>query len=871
MSDTKGPWVCTKGVSVHDFYISQRRTTTNFAFLLLNELSESSFQDRPVHSFLPHTCMKWKGVDVNLQYVEGIRHSSVVVLLIAEADMKRIQIMTEEEKLFLDWEHAVDLMDQFQAVVQPVFVGTVAERMRKKSDVQSFPNTLHNSDLSPRKYTIRQIVQRIFSLTPIFVASQKLEIAKRIVPGLIETLGRATQSNLPRNETAKSILIVRSVVGEEREESSAVVRFTNSTDVAKISVDDMDVDRRVNDAGCLVFVFSLSDSKSLWKLLSVVMKYRNKIEAAEKAGSKPDIAPFLVVGTDATDSRRFISTERAHQFLQGLGPEIVTFIEVDQATGKGMDLVRQLSCRIAAGELATIRKEIESGITLPIYAMKNMLADTTERPALPMPARTGPPPVPPKPASMSGPRPPDPVESEPAAESPSMGRSRSRPGSGARPQLEPVSMSRTKSKPVPMSRTKSHSKSQSPSPYSDSIPPPVPPKPTTFITPTDNEAEAPLPPPPATLSAESRTSNLNKIVELADNIEEPTIEEQKNALENADQDIEDMENSASTNDEDQDEDPLAAKDIISVAVVVSRDNVETALGLTQQLQQAQAADPFAEYSFTFHPSWSLGSKEPSFLDVEAIHKGIEFDASLIRAADAVIPLVSASFMADSVCTKCLVYANLHRKKIVPCLLESDDGSIDQMSGATDFILSGSLYYRIKSPASPTVIKSIQDAIAVKESWKAVDYVFLSYSWSTQSFVIRVNAELQLRGFQTWMDLDQMRGQIYDQMATGIDGSKGIVSFINNKYVESDNCRGELTYARIKRKPIIATWIQTDLALQKSWIGPVVATRVGEVHVNDADKIASAEFDQFIKRLVDYIQNILGLLPSQHGDVLDLGN
>lgn len=40
------------------------------------------------------------------------------------------------------------------------------------------------------------------------------------------------------------------------------------------------------------------------------------------------------------------------------------------------------------------------------------------------------------------------------------------------------------------------------------------------------------------------------------------------------------------------------------------------------------------------------------------------------------------------------------------------------------------------------------------------HVMLSYEWGCQSSVMLIKNELQKAGYQTWMDIDKMSGEIY---------------------------------------------------------------------------------------------------------------
>ena len=53
-------------------------------------------------------------------------------------------------------------------------------------------------------------------------------------------------------------------------------------------------------------------------------------------------------------------------------------------------------------------------------------------------------------------------------------------------------------------------------------------------------------------------------------------------------------------------------------------------------------------------------------------------------------------------------------------------------------------------------------------------------------VKRVNAALKARGLLTWFDDEKMRGQILDQMASGVNRSATVAVFITKRYLEKVN-------------------------------------------------------------------------------------
>ena len=47
---------------------------------------------------------------------------------------------------------------------------------------------------------------------------------------------------------------------------------------------------------------------------------------------------------------------------------------------------------------------------------------------------------------------------------------------------------------------------------------------------------------------------------------------------------------------------------------------------------------------------------------------------------------------------------------------------------------------------------------------------MSYQWDVQEVVKRVVAELQLRGYLVWLDVERMKGSVIDAMSAAVEGA-----------------------------------------------------------------------------------------------------
>lgn len=86
---------------------------------------------------------------------------------------------------------------------------------------------------------------------------------------------------------------------------------------------------------------------------------------------------------------------------------------------------------------------------------------------------------------------------------------------------------------------------------------------------------------------------------------------------------------------------------------------------------------------------------------------------------------------------------------------------------------------------------------------------LSYQWDYQQEVRKICEALRRFGFNVWMDLDSMSGDIYEKMAEGVEGADIVIACMSDKYQRSENCNKEFEYAQVRKKTIIPIKMEKD--------------------------------------------------------------
>jgi hypothetical protein len=133
-------------------------------------------------------------------------------------------------------------------------------------------------------------------------------------------------------------------------------------------------------------------------------------------------------------------------------------------------------------------------------------------------------------------------------------------------------------------------------------------------------------------------------------------------------------------------------------------------------------------------------------------------------------------------------------------------------------------------------------------------VFLTHDWGIDELVrvnhdrvAAINKELKSLGFATWFDSEKMTGEIFYQMASGIDNASVVIVFVTQRYMQkvngsnaNDNCRMEFNYAIQKKSsskmiPVVMEPRMKDI--NGNWTGVMQMALGNVLHVdfsNDND-------------------------------------
>ncbi|XP_064645514.1 uncharacterized protein LOC135498927 [Lineus longissimus] len=128
-------------------------------------------------------------------------------------------------------------------------------------------------------------------------------------------------------------------------------------------------------------------------------------------------------------------------------------------------------------------------------------------------------------------------------------------------------------------------------------------------------------------------------------------------------------------------------------------------------------------------------------------------------------------------------------------------------------------------------------------------IFISYSWHDKKKVRKIAARLKELGYNIWIDHEQMKENILQAMAQGIEDSAIFLMCMSESYKESPNCRTEAEYAFKLQKPVIPLMMQKRYT-PDGWLGIILGTKL---YFNFTGKVPFDEiFEKFLKEM-----NMLG--------------
>ncbi|XP_030846520.1 uncharacterized protein LOC115926145 [Strongylocentrotus purpuratus] len=103
------------------------------------------------------------------------------------------------------------------------------------------------------------------------------------------------------------------------------------------------------------------------------------------------------------------------------------------------------------------------------------------------------------------------------------------------------------------------------------------------------------------------------------------------------------------------------------------------------------------------------------------------------------------------------------------------------------------------------------------------HIMISYQHASQERMLQVKCHLEESGYNVWMDVDKMKGDILDSMAKAVQRASVVLVCMSHKFKESQHCRTEATYAYTLKKDIIPLMLQ-DQFTPEDWLGALMGMK-----------------------------------------------
>ena len=101
-----------------------------------------------------------------------------------------------------------------------------------------------------------------------------------------------------------------------------------------------------------------------------------------------------------------------------------------------------------------------------------------------------------------------------------------------------------------------------------------------------------------------------------------------------------------------------------------------------------------------------------------------------------------------------------------------------------------------------------------------EHIMISYQWANQKILIKIRDEMRKKGYNVWMDIDQMGGSTLAAMAEAVEKASVVLVCVSQKYKDSPNCRaGEYTFSNYY---VHVNYIYSGLSLSRPRLSRITA-------------------------------------------------
>ncbi|PIK48667.1 hypothetical protein BSL78_14479 [Apostichopus japonicus] len=102
------------------------------------------------------------------------------------------------------------------------------------------------------------------------------------------------------------------------------------------------------------------------------------------------------------------------------------------------------------------------------------------------------------------------------------------------------------------------------------------------------------------------------------------------------------------------------------------------------------------------------------------------------------------------------------------------------------------------------------------------HVMISYQWDVQQSMLSLRDALKNDGYNVWMDIDKLDGDILGGMADAVEQAAVVLVCFSQRYKDSQSCRTEATYAYKQNKTIVPLMVEPNYN-PDGWLGALIGT------------------------------------------------
>ncbi|CAF2494904.1 unnamed protein product [Rotaria sp. Silwood2] len=142
---------------------------------------------------------------------------------------------------------------------------------------------------------------------------------------------------------------------------------------------------------------------------------------------------------------------------------------------------------------------------------------------------------------------------------------------------------------------------------------------------------------------------------------------------------------------------------------------------------------------------------------------------------------------------------------------------------------------------PTTAKKASSSTTATPGNKSV---MISYNHDVQSLSKQIKDHLAADGYNVWIDVESMHGNILDAMSEAIESSTIFLMCLTERYKDSPSCRSECEYAYQRKKTIIPLLLQANYK-PDGWLGLIVGSKL---YINYAKKPFDTAYSETLSEL-----------------------